>query len=178
MPSDDHKIINNNDKYWVSQKKLLHKSEEKMYKKMKMTSQGAENLVHVQQHQGKHFYKNIFFFFLSIQLIWLFEYLILTILILTKHLQNLFKDSSLSVIFIRKKSLFQVVWIMLKMSKDNFFWDTQYNKLMIHFPMSLGVSKWASEWVNELVSERCKQRSEQSSEWPSTYVWILGCSGP
>ena len=101
--------------YWVSQKKLLSKSEEKMHQKMKMTSQGAENLVHVQQHQGKTFYKKIFFFFLFIQLIWLFE-----------CLQNLFKYSSLCVISITKKSLFQVVWIMLKMSKDNFFWDTQY----------------------------------------------------
>ena len=33
--------------YGVSTKKVLHKSEEKMNKKMKMTSQRAENLVHV-----------------------------------------------------------------------------------------------------------------------------------
>ena len=46
--------------YWVSQKKLLHKSEEKMHKKMKMTLQGAENLVHKQQHHGKHFFKKSF----------------------------------------------------------------------------------------------------------------------
>jgi len=46
----------------VSQKKLLHKSEEKMHKKMKMTLQGAKNLVHVQQHQGKHFSKKEFSF--------------------------------------------------------------------------------------------------------------------
>ena len=34
--------------YRVSTKKVLHKSEEKMYTKMKMTLQRAENLVHVQ----------------------------------------------------------------------------------------------------------------------------------
>ena len=28
---------------------------------MKMTSQQAENMVHVQQHRGKHFYKKILF---------------------------------------------------------------------------------------------------------------------
>ena len=32
-----------------------------MHLKVKMTSQGAENLVHVKQHLGKHFYKKIFF---------------------------------------------------------------------------------------------------------------------
>ena len=39
------------------EKKVLHKSEEKM----KMTSQRAENLVHIQQHHGKSFYKKISF---------------------------------------------------------------------------------------------------------------------
>ena len=33
--------------YGVSTKKVLHKREEKMHEKMKMTSQRAENLVHV-----------------------------------------------------------------------------------------------------------------------------------
>ena len=46
--------------YRVSKKKVLHKSEEKMHKKLKMTSQRAENLVHAQQHHGKSFYKKIF----------------------------------------------------------------------------------------------------------------------
>ena len=50
--------------YRVSKKKVLHKSEEKMHKKMKMTSQRAENLVHVQQCHGKSFYKKIFFLIL------------------------------------------------------------------------------------------------------------------
>ena len=27
-------------------------------------------------------------------------------------------------------------------------------------------------------SEQCEQTSEQTSKWPSTYVWILGWSGP
>ena len=46
--------------YGVSKKKVFHKSEDKMLKKMKMTLQRAENLVHVQQHDGKSFYKKIF----------------------------------------------------------------------------------------------------------------------
>ena len=48
-------------RYGVVKKKVNHKREEKMHSKAKMTSQRAENLVHVQQHQGKHFYKKIFF---------------------------------------------------------------------------------------------------------------------
>ena len=27
-------------------------------------------------------------------------------------------------------------------------------------------------------SEQCEQTSERTSEWPSTYVWVLGWSGP
>ena len=42
-------------------KKVLRKSEEKMHQRMKMTSQRAENLVHVQQHHGKCFNIRIFF---------------------------------------------------------------------------------------------------------------------
>ena len=49
------------EKYRVSTKKVLHKSEEKMHTKMKMTSQRAKNLVHVQQHHSKSFYQKIFF---------------------------------------------------------------------------------------------------------------------
>ena len=56
----------NNIKYWVSQKKLSHESEEKMRKKMKMTLYRAKNLVHAQQHYGVSFYKKIFFIFWSI----------------------------------------------------------------------------------------------------------------
>ena len=47
-------------RYGVVEKKVNYKSEEKMHSKVKMTSQRAENLVHVQQH-CKHFYKKIFF---------------------------------------------------------------------------------------------------------------------
>ena len=47
--------------YRVSTKKVLHKREEKMHKKMKMTSQRVENLVYAQQDDGKSFYKKIFF---------------------------------------------------------------------------------------------------------------------
>ena len=48
-------------KYGVVKKKVNHKCEEKMHSKVKMTSQRVENVVHVQQHHGKHFYKKIFF---------------------------------------------------------------------------------------------------------------------
>ena len=50
-------------RYRVVNKKVLHKSQEEMHKKMKMTSQRAKNLVHVQQHHGISFYKKIFFLF-------------------------------------------------------------------------------------------------------------------
>ena len=28
------------------------------------------------------------------------------------------------------------------------------------------------------MSEQCEQTSERTSKWPSTSVWILGCSSP
>ena len=46
---------------WGGQKKINHKSEEKMHFKVKMTSQRAENLVNVQQHHSKHFSQKTFF---------------------------------------------------------------------------------------------------------------------
>ena len=55
------------------------------------------------------------------QLIWLFKHLILIILTLTKCLQNLLRDSTLSVISIAKNFLFQVVSMILKMSIIYFF---------------------------------------------------------
>ena len=50
-------------RYSPTQKKVLHKSEGKMPKKMKMTLQRAENLVHVKQHYGDSICKKIFFLF-------------------------------------------------------------------------------------------------------------------
>ena len=47
-------------RYRVSHKKDFHMRQEKMHKKMKMTSQRVENLVHVQQHHGRHLYKKCF----------------------------------------------------------------------------------------------------------------------
>ena len=47
--------------YGVVNKKVLHKSEEKMHKKVKMTSQRAKNLVHVKQNYGVSYSKKIFF---------------------------------------------------------------------------------------------------------------------
>ena len=85
--------------------------------------------------------KKIFFFFWFIKLIWLFECLILTILTLTKCLQSLLRDSSLSVILITEKSPFQVVSVRLKMSKDNFFWDTQY--CLVQFLPPLSCLSWS-----------------------------------
>ena len=52
-----------NQLYRVVKKKVLHKSERKMPKKMKMTLQRAENLVHVKQHYGDSICKKIFFLF-------------------------------------------------------------------------------------------------------------------
>ena len=49
--------------YRVSKKKVLHKIEEKMHTKMKITLQGAKHLVQVQQHYGITFYEKIFFHF-------------------------------------------------------------------------------------------------------------------
>ena len=54
-------------KIWGGPKKVSSKSEEKLHTKMKMTSQRAEDLVHVQLHRGKYFYKkNIFLILLFI----------------------------------------------------------------------------------------------------------------
>ena len=48
-------------RYGVDNKKVFHKSEGKMHKKVKMTFQRAKNLVHMKQHHGVSFYKkNIF----------------------------------------------------------------------------------------------------------------------
>ena len=44
-------------------KKVFHKSEGKVHKKMKMTLQRAENLVHVKQHYSISFFKKYFFLF-------------------------------------------------------------------------------------------------------------------
>ena len=41
----------------MNQKKVFHKSEEKMHKKMKMTEQKDENLVHAQHQYGICFRK-------------------------------------------------------------------------------------------------------------------------
>ena len=46
--------------YRVDNKKVFHKSEEKMHKKMKLTLQRAKNLLLVKQHFGVSFCKKIF----------------------------------------------------------------------------------------------------------------------
>ena len=46
-----------------SKKKVLHKDEEKMHKKVKMTLQSTKNLVHVKHHYGVSFCKKIFSYF-------------------------------------------------------------------------------------------------------------------
>ena len=50
--------------YRVIQKTVLHKSEEKMYKKMKMTKQKDENLAHEQKQYGVYFCKKNLFPFM------------------------------------------------------------------------------------------------------------------
>ena len=47
FPKKDFSYFDSFSWYGVSTKKVLHVSEEKMHKKMKMTSQRAENFVHV-----------------------------------------------------------------------------------------------------------------------------------
>ena len=51
--------------YRVSKKKVLHRIEEKMRIKMKITFQRAKNLVRVQQHYSISFYKKKYFFILN-----------------------------------------------------------------------------------------------------------------
>ena len=46
---------------------------------------------------------------------------VISILPLTKYLQNLFRDSTLTVISIAKKFLFYLVLIILKMANETFF---------------------------------------------------------
>ena len=50
-------------RYGVVNKKLLHKSEDKMHKKMKVTLQRAKNLVHLKQHYDVSFYNKTFVIF-------------------------------------------------------------------------------------------------------------------
>jgi len=45
----------------VVNKKVLHKSKEKMQKKLKMALKRAKNLGHVKQHYGITLYEKIFF---------------------------------------------------------------------------------------------------------------------
>ena len=61
MSSDDDKVFASlaQIRYRVIQKKLFHKSEEKMQEKMKMILQKDENLVHIQQQYSVSFYKKI-----------------------------------------------------------------------------------------------------------------------
>ena len=49
--------------YRVDSKKVFHKSEGEMYKKMKMILQRAKNLVHVKQHYSVSFCKKKIFLF-------------------------------------------------------------------------------------------------------------------
>ena len=61
--------------------------------------------------------------------------------------------------------------------------------LITHFPMSSEVRERASKWVQrsaqvkqamkrKRMSKWCELTSERTSEWSSTFIWILGCSGP
>ena len=61
MARIEQKMHMNMNIYGVVNKKVFHKSEEKMHKKVKMTLQRAKNLVHVKQHYGVSFYEKIFF---------------------------------------------------------------------------------------------------------------------
>ena len=73
-----------------------------MQRKLKTTLQRAKNLVHVKQHYDNHFSKKRFYIFFIYVVGIAIECLILTILTITKCVQNLHKDSTLSVFSIAK----------------------------------------------------------------------------
>ena len=80
----------------------------------------------MQKHYGISFYKKIFLIFLFIWLIGPFECLILTILTSTKCVQNLFRESTLSVISIIKKISILGFLDNAENIKRQFFLDTRY----------------------------------------------------
>ena len=140
-----------------------------MPKKMKMTLQRAENLVHVKQHYGDSICKKIFFLFRFIQLIWPSKCLILTILTLAKCLQNLLRDSTWSVISIAKKFLFKVVSMMLKMPIVTFFFLTTLYILIVHRM----VSKCLFSTISGPVNHGTCQQSYASNHVREIRKWDL-----
>ena len=106
---------------------------------------------------------------------------------------------------IQKPCLFTRVFNDIQINKQRLLWHwnditmVQNRKkhrinshLIIHFPTSEGVSKVserANEWAqrsarakrvgrSKQTNERYERTSERTSEWPSTYIWVLGWSGP
>ena len=93
---------------------------------MKMNLQKNENLVHVQQQYVVSFCEKNDSKFGFSQQIWHYQCLIFMILIVTKYLENLLRESSLSQYSIAKIFLFQAIQIILKCLFNNFFWMTPY----------------------------------------------------
>ena len=84
------------------QKKLFHRSGEKMQEKMKMILQNDENLVHIQQQYSVYFCEKIDSKSGFFKQIWRYSCLIIMILIRTNYLGNSLRDSSLSQYSIAK----------------------------------------------------------------------------
>ena len=134
--------------YRVFFKKVLHKREEKMQEKMKMTSQKDENLVQVQQQCSVYFCIKTFFKSWFVWLIWPFECLILMILTMTKYHENLLRDSPLSLLFIVKILSSLETKVVLKIPNETFLRITRY----IH-------SIWFAE------SENVRRSRTQKTTW-------------
>jgi len=66
-------------------------------------------------------------------LIWPFQCLILTVLTMTKYLENLLRDSTLPFISFAKKFLSQAVLMILKIPNKTFFWFTRYKVVYVMF---------------------------------------------
>ena len=116
-------------RYRVFLKKVLHKREEKMQEKMKMTWQKDENLVHVQQQCSVYFCIKTFFKSWFVWLIWPFECPILMILTSTKYHGNLLRDSPLFLLSIVKLFSSLETKKVLKIANETFLRITRYFRL-------------------------------------------------
>ena len=107
-------------------KEVLHKREEKMQEKMKMTQQKDENLAQVQQQCSVYSCIETFFKSLFVWPIWPFECLILVILTMTKYHENLLRDSPLSMLSILEFCSSLETKMILKIPNETFLKITRY----------------------------------------------------
>ena len=90
------------EQYRVIHKKVSRKTEDKMQEKKKMILQVDENLAHLQQQYSESFCEKIYSKSAFLQSIWYFLCLTSMILMTTKYLENLHRDSPLSQYSITK----------------------------------------------------------------------------